>query len=140
MKIGELARASGASISAVRFYERKGLLPSPDRTESGYRAYGAEDVSRLRLVLAARRNGFSLAEIGACLSTYMGEDPPCENVAVLVADKVKTLDRQIEGMRALRAHLSKQLAAWQSGDLPQVKGCCAILESAQGEREDETTS
>jgi MerR family copper efflux transcriptional regulator len=63
MRIGELARQSGVPATALRYYEQLGLLPDPDRTESGYRAYGEEAVDRLAFIRAAQAVGLTLAEM-----------------------------------------------------------------------------
>ena len=63
MKIGELARRRAVGVDTVRYYEREGLLPPPQRTASGYRQYQDADVARLRFVRAAKQLGFSLTRI-----------------------------------------------------------------------------
>ena len=60
---GRLAQETGVNLETVRFYERRGLLPKPPRSASGYRLYPAESVRRLRFVHRAKELGFSLAEI-----------------------------------------------------------------------------
>jgi MerR family Zn(II)-responsive transcriptional regulator of zntA len=50
MLIGELALLGGASVQAIRLYERKGLLREPDRTASGYRVYQPLDLEILKAV------------------------------------------------------------------------------------------
>ncbi|CAN5807475.1 hypothetical protein BH20ACT11_BH20ACT11_01020 [soil metagenome] len=63
MKIGQLARHLDLNRQTIRYYERIGLLPEPERTESGYRAYGPEDERRLRFVKNARSIGLPLGEV-----------------------------------------------------------------------------
>ena len=63
MKIGELAQKAEVNIDTVRYYERQGLLPEPQRLRSGYRQYQVGDVSRLRFVRRAKALGFTLQEI-----------------------------------------------------------------------------
>ena len=60
LKIGELSSQTGISTEAIRYYERIGLLPEPERAENGYRLYGEEDVERLRFIRSARSLDFSL--------------------------------------------------------------------------------
>ena len=62
MQIGELAKSAGVTVQTIRFYERKGLLPSPPRKESGYRIYDEADLRRLQFVRQVKRLGFSLDE------------------------------------------------------------------------------
>ena len=68
MKIGEVAKAAGVGIDAVRFYEREGLLPEPARRPSGYREYSPEAVMDLRFIKRAKDLGFSLKETSELLS------------------------------------------------------------------------
>jgi len=63
MRIGELARRTGVSVSRIRFYEVRGLLPKAARADNGYRSYGPDAVAILDFVDRAQRLGFSLAEI-----------------------------------------------------------------------------
>lgn len=61
--IGEAAKRAGLPASAIRFYESRGLLPVPNRTEAGYRLYTSIDVRRLRLIHRARLLGLPLAAV-----------------------------------------------------------------------------
>jgi DNA-binding transcriptional MerR regulator len=63
LKIGELARQTGLSIKTIRYYERRGLLEQPPRTQGGYRLYGPEEVASVRFVQRAKLLGLMLAEI-----------------------------------------------------------------------------
>ena len=67
MPIGALARAAGLAPSAIRYYEKAGLLPRPAR-QSGQRRYGAETAARLRIIQLARAAGFTIAETRTFLS------------------------------------------------------------------------
>ena len=66
IRIGELSRRTGCNIETIRYYERIGLLPRPDRRGT-YRQYGAADVSSLTFIRRARDLGFALSEIRALL-------------------------------------------------------------------------
>src|SRR5215204_6490558 len=63
LKIGEVARQTWLSIKTIRYYESRGLLEKPPRTEGGYRLYGPEEVARLRFVQRAKLLGLTLEEI-----------------------------------------------------------------------------
>ena len=67
-KIGQVAKAAGIGIDAIRFYEREGLIEKPPRRSSGYRAYSPDVVQRLRFIKRAKELGFSLREISELLS------------------------------------------------------------------------
>jgi DNA-binding transcriptional MerR regulator len=63
MKVGQLAEAAGVSVQAIRFYERRGLLPAPPRLTSGYRDYPAETVWTALLIKHMQGLGFTLREL-----------------------------------------------------------------------------
>jgi DNA-binding transcriptional MerR regulator len=67
MRAGQVARAAGVGVESLRYYERRGLLPPPDRSLGGHRVYSDADVTRLRVIRAAARLGFTLAEIAELL-------------------------------------------------------------------------
>lgn len=129
MKIGELAKRTGVSISAIPFYERQGLLCEPERRESGYREYAEVDVQRVRLIAAAKKQRFPLKVIRLCLDALEGAEEPCREVAAVVGQKIAQLDQEIGELSSLRNSLSEKVKAWTEGRLPAGDCLCAILES-----------
>lgn len=108
MKIGELAHRTGVPIDTVRYYERQGLLPPPDRQPSGYRSYRADDVTRLRFVRRAKVLGFTLEEIRELLDLSgrreddMGSlKAAAEHKLADVEAKLSELVRIRDGLRTL---------------------------------------
>lgn len=129
MKIGELAKASGVSVSTVRFYEAQGLMPKPQTRESGYREYEQNDLERLRLIIAAKRQRFPLKLIRTALDALDQEPEPCAEIASLVRERIKTIGREIRDLQRLQAHLQGQLVAWERATLPKAECLCAILQT-----------
>ena len=80
LTIGKLARASRVNIETIRFYERKGLLPNPPRSEAGYRLFPEETLERVRFIRNAKELGFSLKEISELLSLRLGPKSTCADV------------------------------------------------------------
>jgi MerR family transcriptional regulator, redox-sensitive transcriptional activator SoxR len=103
MSIGELARRAGVSTSAVRYYERVGLLPAPPRTNRR-RSYGADALSRLAVILHARRIGFSIAEARQ-LTTLFPLASPASRWKALAAAKLDAMDALIAHAKAMKAML-----------------------------------
>ena len=68
LSIGAFAEAAGVNVETIRFYQRKGLLPEPDRPYGSIRRYGEADVARVRFVKSAQRLGFSLDEVDGLLT------------------------------------------------------------------------
>jgi len=68
LTIGHLAKSAGVNLETVRYYERRGLLPKPPRSASGYRLFPSDAARRLRFIRRAQELGFSLKEIRELLS------------------------------------------------------------------------
>ncbi len=103
MSIGEVARRSGLQASAVRFYEKEGLLPRPARS-GGRRVYGESILERLAVIEFAKQSGFRLEEIRRLLQA--GE-PVSSRWQRLVRDKLEELNVQQERIAAMRALLER---------------------------------
>jgi DNA-binding transcriptional MerR regulator len=129
VKIGQLAKGAGISVSTVRFYEGQGLMPKPQTRESGYREYAADDLKRLQLIVAAKRQRFPLKLIRTCLDALDREPQPCQEIAALVKERITTIGREIRDLQRLQAHLEAQLKAWERGNLPSDECLCAILQT-----------
>ena len=119
MRIGTLARRLGTSPDSIRFYERQGLLPRPARTENGYREYGEDAVSRLRLLIGLRQLDLPLDQ--AAELAGMCADGRCNEVSgdlrELIPAKRAELRARIEELLYLDrrlAHLDRQLEAGTS--------------------------
>jgi len=68
LRIGAFAEAAGVNVETIRYYQRKGLLPEPEKPYGGIRRYGKADVARVRFVKSAQRLGFSLEEVAGLLT------------------------------------------------------------------------
>ena len=99
MKIGELSRRTGLNASAIRYYERMGLLASPYRT-GGQRRYPADAIFRVLLIRFAGDMGFTLAEVKTFLSGLRDDAPVGPRWKKLAHRKIKEAERSIE--RSLR--------------------------------------
>lgn len=105
LSIGEVAKRAGVSASAIRFYERRGLLPEPERL-AGRRRYSAAAIRRLEIIAAAKRGGLTLAEIGVLLASNDAGGPARKRLRTLAAAKLPQADAQIEQARAQRDWLA----------------------------------
>jgi DNA-binding transcriptional MerR regulator len=109
-KVGELARRTGLSVRALRYYDEIGLLSPSRRTEGGHRLYTAGDVVRLQRIKSLRALGFSLREIGEYLD---GSEVPLERVIELHLARLK---ERIELQRRLCDRLERVAARLRSGE------------------------
>ena len=112
LSIGEVARSTGLRPSALRFYERVGLLPQPERT-SGRRRYGGkvlqEVLSRLAFVRVAQQAGFTISEIGTLLDGFSDDTPPSERWRVLAQEKLPEVEALVERALGMKALLKRGL-------------------------------
>jgi len=102
MKIGEMAKRSGVTIDTVRFYERRGVLPPPDRLPSGYRVYDTAAVERVRFARELQGLGFTLDEVVDALHTYDAEDPTCADQRWRLERALDRIDQKIAELRRTR--------------------------------------
>ncbi len=112
LRIGEVARRSGVGIEALRFYERRGLLGRPARTESNYRVYDESVLERLDFIRRAQAVGFTLDEISEILAESADGRRPCLHVRELARRKLEELDRRLAELRRHRNDLARTLAEW----------------------------
>lgn len=114
LKIGELAKRTGLTVRALHHYDAIGLLSPSARSDAGYRLYNEADIARLHRILALRRFGLALADIGTTLTRAD------LSLATVVARQIGLLTEQIQQAKALRSRLSQlqgQLADGQEPDL-----------------------
>lgn len=129
--IAVLAREGGVGVETVRFYQRRGLMPTPDRWSrdgggGGIRRYGEEDVRRLRFIRSAQTAGFTLEQIKELLALDAGEDR--QRARELAAERLAALDRTIVDLEEARAALQRLAKACASKD----SGPCPIIAAFQG--------
>jgi MerR family mercuric resistance operon transcriptional regulator len=108
--IGWLAREGGVGVETVRYYQRRGLLETPERRSStgaseGVRRYGTDDLKRLRFIRAAQAAGFTLEQIAELLELDAGSDRV--RARELATLRIAALDRQIAEMEAARNSLRR---------------------------------
>lgn len=132
LKIGEVAKATGIGIEALRFYEKSGLLDTPARTVSGYRLYDGEVLSRLDFIKRAQVLGFSLEEIKRIISDKRAGQNPCAEVRHIVKQKLLEIDERLREMKRYRNELASSLRDWeQAGDV--AGHVCGLIESSHVE-------
>lgn len=130
LRIGEVARRSGIGVEALRFYERRGLLGRPARTESNYRVYDESVLERLDFIRRAQTVGFTLDEIGEILAESADGRSPCRHVRELARRKLEELDARLAEMRRHRAELARTLADWDERGEEEGHVCGLIEHSA----------
>jgi len=131
MRIGELARRSGLAPTALRYYERAGLLPPPRRTPAGYRAYDAGVLQRLVFIRAAQALGLSLPEIREVIAIREGGTAPCSHVVELIRRRraeVQARIRELQRLEQELATLAERGARFDPAECDPA-GICRIIPS-----------
>ncbi len=108
LAIGEVARRAGIRPSALRYYERIGLLPAPRRV-SGRRRYDESTVQMLRLIQLAQGAGFTMAEIRTLLHGFAPDTPPAARWQPLARKKMQELDALIQRAQQMKRVLETSL-------------------------------
>ena len=118
------------NLQTLRYYERRGLLREPERSESGYRAWEAEAVRTVRFVKRAQGLGFTLREIEALLELAAGGPESCDAARALAIEKLSELDTKVVSLEAMRDSL---LQLVESCSRPRSERDCPLLETLVAE-------
>ena len=132
MNIGEAAKGSGISAKMIRHYEEVGLLPTPSRTESGYRQYTGNDVHTLRFIRQARDLGFSIPQIAELVELWRNRRRPSRSVKALAEAHIQALEEKTQELMAMKATLEHLVHCCNGDDRPD----CPILDTLSGGPED----
>ena len=136
LTVGQLAARVGVTADTVRYYERSGLLPEPNRTDGDHRRYGPADLDRMLFIRGAQRLGLRLAEIRELLAVRDTGACPCGPAETLLSEHIGEIDREIARLARLRADLARMVVglSGQSGPCPDpVPGtwCAADRQEAE---------
>ena len=123
--IGQMSRETGVNIETIRYYERIGLMPEPDRTAGGNRQYNHDQLKRLYFIRRARGLGFSLEEIRGLFEMVDHKDFSCGEVHDLTVNHLASVQDKIANLKKLEKALSAMVAECSRGDVPE----CPILDT-----------
>lgn len=128
MTIAALAREGGVGVETIRYYQRRGLLRTPEKAggsalSGGIRRYDVEDLRRLRFIRQAQAAGFTLEQIGELLALDAGQDRA--RARALALERITALDARIAELDAARAALKRLAGICATTDT----GRCPILEA-----------
>ncbi|GIH20799.1 MerR family transcriptional regulator [Rugosimonospora africana] len=129
LRSSQVAAAAGVNVQTLRYYERRGLLPEPDRSLGGHRLYSFEAITVLRVIKAAQRLGFTLDEVAELLDTGAHRHGPQRAAGLRdrAQAKLTEVEARIDDLRVIAETLR---AAMRAGcdDLVACAGndCCPI--------------
>ena len=132
--VGQLARQADVKSDTVRFYEQAGLLPRPERTAAGYRAYPPDAANRLRFIRQAQALGLSLDEIKRVLRMRDSGKLPCDFVIELAQRRLREVERELAGLEGVRDSLRRYVRHWQRTANPDVCAAaqfCNLIEDIE---------
>lgn len=116
LTVSKLADEAGTSSDTVRYYERIGLLPEPDRSPSGYRLYEEDAIERVRFIKRTQRLGLRLEEIGQLLEIQERGLCPCGHTRALLQRRAAELDEEMAAITQLREDIQHMLDDLPPGD------------------------
>ncbi len=123
--IGAMSKRTGVNIETIRYYEKIGVMPQPDRTAGGRRQYDHDLLKRLSFVKTSRELGFSITEIRALLEMVDRQDFSCAEVHDLTIAHLASVREKIESLRKLEEALAGMAAECSQGDVPE----CPIIDT-----------
>jgi len=131
LSIGEVAREAGVNIQTLRYYERRGLLQAPKRSEGGHRQYPAESVRHVRFIKRAQDLGFTLKEVEELIALRQTRGRDRSQIRRLASAKLADVDQKLGRLRAMRKAVSTLLESCACrGEALE----CPILEALDDEQ------
>jgi len=137
MQIGELARRTALTIDAIRFYEKRRLLPKPVRSTGRFRLYTDDDTERLRFIQQVQGLGFSLGEIKELIDLRTRKVDACESVRQLLKGKLSDVRAKMQELKRLESELMADLYKCDQELKRRQRhraGACPVLEEVPGAR------
>lgn len=124
--IGALAETAGVNVETIRFYQRKGLMPEPEKPYGSIRRYGAAELARVRFIKSAQRLGFSLEEVGELLKLEDGAR--CSEARQLAEQKLVDVRQKLTDLQRIESVLAGLVARCSA-----VRGrvSCPLIASLQ---------
>lgn len=126
MLIGELAKKSGLSRDTIRYYETRGLLPSPIRRDNQYKEYCEDAVSRLAFIRDMQELGFTLKEASQFIELSETGNATCQNTGPLIQAHLHSIDTKIDKLIEMRERINQSFTACEGNAL--TDSCTPIAE------------
>lgn len=135
MQIGEVAERTALTVDAIRFYERRKLLPKASRSTGRFRLYTEDAIERLRFIQQMQGLGFSLREVGELIELRTHKVDACESVRELLKSKLTDVRAKQRELRHLEVELHADLRKCnrELNHRRRHAACaCPVLEEATG--------
>lgn len=133
LTVSRVAKASNVNIETVRYYERRGLISKPPRTESGYRMFSHEAVDDIQFIKRAQDLGFTLEEIKNLLYVYKKEDYfPIEDMYQFAAVKIQEIEEKINHLNNFKSLLESAIIRQDSDPSFPMNECPIMRKLSEG--------
>lgn len=129
IKIGEMSKRTGIAVTTIRYYEKVGLLPAPERLASGYRLYNRRHLERINFLKNTRKLGFSQQRIKALVSLLENPNRTSEKVKTSVQSQLEEIREKRRLIQNIENQLKLIIAKCDGGE----KSDCSILETLHEE-------
>ncbi len=126
LTIGTLAGAADVGVETIRYYQRKSLLPEPQRPPGSVRRYGPADVARVRFIRSAQRTGFSLDEIAQLLQLEDGAQ--CAQARTIAARRLLDVRHRMADLQRIETALAELVDRCAEG---RGRVACPLIASLQ---------
>ncbi len=133
LTIGKVAGRIGVGIETIRYYEHRGLIEPPPRSDSGYRQYPEATVQRLRFIRRAKKLGFSLKEIKELLSLQSNPQTTCADIQQRAELKLADIHQRIADLEKMANALDTLVTACSAD---ATSGECPILQALTEDQPD----
>ena len=137
LPIGEVARRTGLTVDAIRFYEKRKLLPRAARTPGRFRRYTLEDIERIHFIRRMQALGFSLREIRDLAALRARRVDACESVSKVLTTKLTEVRTKLHELKRLESELvadSRRCKAELKHRRQHTPTACPVLEIPGGEK------
>ena len=129
MKIGELSKTTGCSIQTIRYYEKEGLLSTPERTEGNYRLYGERALKELEFIKHCRSLDIPLTDVKRLMELKNKPEESCASVNKLIAQQLALVNNRMRELKVLQAELQQMASLCTTENTIEACGIIKSLDS-----------
>lgn len=130
-RIGEIAGNTGVSVETLRYYEKRGLLNAPPRTDGGFRCYSVDVLHQVRFIKQAQSLGLTLDDIQQLLTgqARRSDPPSCRKVRDLLMRRIDDIDARLKELRSFRRTLHDHLVACERALTAAAEPPCPTIKA-----------
>jgi len=122
---GILARHSGVNSETIRYYEKEGLLPDPQRSAGGHRIYDRSHLKRLSFIRRTRELGFTIRDVRGLLNLVDGDAYTCAEVRDRTMVHLRDVEQKLRDLQKMRRTLNSMVSKCEGGLVPE----CPIIDA-----------